>query len=277
MYKYGYLNDKIIQTDKPQLFLDDIGILRGFSSFDFLRIYNSHPFEIKDHYLRFVKSSKILGLKVPISQKQLEQILKTLLSKNKIKDAHVRIVLTGGKTVGGILPSKPNLFILLETLKDLPPTLFKKGGKLITFDHQRLFAEAKTTNYLQAVVLQREKNKFGAIEILYINRGKVLEPTTSNIFLVNKNTIITPKENILEGVTRKTVIKLAKKAGYGVVEKNILESELYKADEVFITATNKKVLPIVQINNKKIGNGKVGEVSKELNNLFGEYIKKECY
>lgn len=276
MYKFGYLNGKIINTDKPQLFLDDIGLLRGFASFDFFRIYNSVPLDLKDHYQRFINSSKIIGLKVPISYKELSEILKILLSKNKIKDAHVRVILTGGKTNSGLLPTKPNIFILLEEMKNLPDNLYKNGGKLVINEHLRLFAEAKTTNYLQAVSLQKSRIKNKAIEILYVFNGSVLEAATSNIFIVKDKEIITPKEKVLSGITRKIVIKLAKNSGYKVIERDIKEKELYSADEVFLTATNKKVLPIVAINNKKISDGKVGEISRGLNQDYAEYIVKFC-
>jgi len=272
MKPYAYLNGKIVKTDKPHIMLDDIGILRGFGAFDFLRIYNNKPFLFKDHFKRFQNSSKLLGLKVPISFKKLENILQDLLKKNKCKDAHVRLILAGGKTREGLLPSKPNFYIFFEELVELPKKLFKEGAVLITNDHQRLFPEAKTTNYLQAVSLQKKRKRAGAVEVLYINNGYILEATTSNVFILKNNQIITPKENILEGMTKRLIIKLAKEAGYKVIERKIKVSELYKADEVFLTATNKKVLPIVKIDNKIISKKKVGEISKKLLELYKKEI-----
>jgi D-alanine transaminase/branched-chain amino acid aminotransferase len=276
MHTFGYLNGKVVRTDAPQLFLDDIGLLRGFASFDFFRIYNSVPLDLNDHYKRFLNSSKMLGLKVPVSQRELEEILATLLKKNKISYAHVRVILTGGKTKEGLLPTTPNFFVLLEPMHDLPVTLYAKGGTLLTFEHLRPFAEAKTTNYQQAVVLQPLKKKAGAVEILYTYKGNVLEATTSNVCMVRGKTVVTPKADILAGITRKVVLELAKKAGYKVVERDIKVKELLAADEVFLTATNKKVLPIVRIDKVVIGNGKVGPVSRELNELYAEHIRRSC-
>jgi len=272
MKPYGYFNGKIVKTDKAHIFLDDIGILRGFSAFDFFRIYNKKPFSLKDNYKRFQDSAGMLGLKVPITIKKLEIVLDELCKKNKVKNSHVRLILTGGKTKNGILPSKPNFYILFEEMQDLPDSLYKKGGKLILNDFQRLLPEAKTTNYMHTVNLQTAKQKAGAVEILYKDKGNILEGSTSNLFIVKKGLIVTPTENILHGITRKTVIGLAKKAGYKVKERNIKEKELFDADEVFITAANKKVLPIIKVDNKKIGNGKVGEISKELNEAYLDLI-----
>ena len=126
-------------------------------------------------------------------------------------------------------------------------------------------------------MLQKMKKQAGAIEILYTNRGQISEATTSNIFLAKNGILYTPIEGILEGVTKKTVTGLANSLGYKVIPKIILVKDLYDADEVFLTATNKKVLPIVQVNDVLIGEGdqkgKVGPVSKKLYTAYCEMIK----
>jgi branched-subunit amino acid aminotransferase/4-amino-4-deoxychorismate lyase len=203
-------------------------------------------------------------------------VLGTLLKKNKVTDAHVRIVLTGGPAKNGLEPTKPNLFVLLEPRKDLPAALYTKGASLITFEHQRPFATAKTTNYQQAVVLQQLKKQKGAVEILYTAGGKVLEAATSNVCVVKGGVLYTPKDDVLKGVTLQVVLELAKARGYKVVERVVRVAELWTADEVFITATNKKVVPIVRIDGKVISNGKPGPVSQELNSAYIAHIVREC-
>lgn len=88
--------------------VDDIGVFRGFSALDFFRIYNKKPFYLKEHYQRFTKSSKILGLKIPVTEKELGDILDRLVKKSRCTNAHVRMILIGGKTKGGLDPSNPN-------------------------------------------------------------------------------------------------------------------------------------------------------------------------
>lgn len=272
MKNYCYFDGKIVDIRKPHLPLDDIGVLRGFGVFDFFRIYNSKPFLLDEHYKRFVNSAKLIGFKLPISKDKLEVVLQSLLKKNKMKDAHVRMVLTGGRVKDGILPSKPTFYILFEERKDLPHNLYTKGASLMVYEHQRLLPQAKTTNYFQAVQLQAERQRLGAIEILYVDKGKVLEAATSNIFIVKKGVVITPKDNVLYGITRNLVIRLAKKEKLKVVERDIKVDELYKADEVFLSATNKKVLPIVKINGKKIGNGRPGDITLRLLERYEEFV-----
>ncbi len=188
----------------------------------------------------------------------------------------MRFVLTGGTTIGGLSfdPKHGHFFILLETPKPNDPSWYENGAKLITHEHIRAFSDIKTTNYITAVSLQGERKQKGAIEILYTFGGNVLEGTTSNFFMIKDEVIITPKDNILIGITRNFVIKLAKKEGYKVIERDIDVTELREADEAFITASNKEIVPIVKIDTYKIGHGKVGENTKLLMEKYGDVIKK---
>jgi branched-chain amino acid aminotransferase len=280
-HKYCFLNGKIIETAKASLPINDISILRGFGVFDFFRIYSGQPFFFEDHFDRFVNSAKSLGLKIPYSKKELLITIQKLVNKNtnesKNQNFHVRMVLTGGPVKNGLEPSKPNLLILFEYFKDYPKSYFEKGQKIITFEHQRFLPQSKTTNYMQAVMLQPLKKKAQAIEILYVNKGIVTECTTSNIFFIKNGVLYTPIDDILQGITKKIVIDLANKLNIQVISKIVSLKDLYDADEVFLTATNKKVLPIVQINDILIGagdkKGKSGQISLKLLESYNNLLK----
>lgn len=275
MKKFCYCNGKIQELSKARIAPNDIGLIRGYSVFDFLRTENGQLFLFDEHFARLQRSAKMLDLKVPINTAKCLTVLKQLLKKNKLKDASFRLVLTGGPTEDGMSFKKPNFYILVEDVYNYPPKVFKEGGKIITYEHQRLFPEAKTTNYLTAIRLQKEKKKAGAIEILFTFRGKVLETATSNIFIIKANTLVTPKDNILLGTTRAVVIKLAKKLGFSVEERDVFVGELTEASEIFITATNKKITPIVMIDNMSVGRGEVGEKTKVLMAAFEDLINKK--
>lgn len=268
MYPYCFFEDKIVKSDKPLIKVNDISVLRGFAAFDFLRIYNGKPFCFDEHFKRFQNTTREMGLKLPYSKDQILKILDDLIIRNKDKSFQVKFVLTGGATVNGILPSKPILFIIFEKMQDLPEKIYKNGAKLITNEYLRTLPTSKTSNYLNAVLLQKQKNKQKALEILYINNGEALECSTSNLFIVKNETLFTPKENVLNGVTRQKVLEIAKKNKIKTNETRVTFEDLKNADEVFITATNKKVVPIVKIDDFQIGDGKVGEMSKF---LLGEY------
>jgi len=272
--KYIFVNSKIVRSDQPAILVSDVGWLRGYGVFDFMRTYNGQIFRFGDNWTRFTNSAKHLGLKIPLSQKETEKIIYQLIKKNGLKEAGIRLALSGGPAIDdGLIqpdPAKPTFAILIEDTHGLPAKLYQTGTKLITFNYQRPVPEAKNFNYLWAIKLAPAKKKAGAVEILYTAEGKVLECATSNFFLIKGNKLITAKDDVLLGITRKTVIELAKKylPKLKVEERVVKFSELKTADEAFITAANKKVLPIVQVDNFKVKNGKIGPMTQELMRLF---------
>lgn len=267
--KYCFLNGDIMPVDKAFVRIDDIGILRGYGVFDFLRTYNGKPFLLKEHLLRLKNSAKALALVPPLSDKKIAALIDELLKKNKVQEAQVRILLTGGRTVNGMgYDSKnPTFAILIEPLAVPSAELYKKGGTLITNTHMRHVHTAKTTNYINAIVLARERIKKDAIEILYLFHDYVLECSTSNFFIFKGDTLITAKDNILLGTTRNFILKFVAK-GFNVEERDIKVSELKEANEAFLTATNKEILPITKIDDVSIGNGKIGKNTKKLMKKF---------
>ncbi len=269
---YCYLNGKIMPAEQARISTSDIGLLRGYGIFDLLRTYGGVPFCFDEHFARFVKSARLLNLRVPVSKMELKNSIAQLLVKNKFPEANIRIVLTGGRIVNGMEYEKarPTFFVLIEPLHEMPKSVYAKGVKLITHEYQREFPQAKTLNYLTAVALQKKRGQAKAFEVLYVKEGKVLEASTSNIFLFHKRKLITPKENILIGVTRNCVLMLAKNA-YDSEERDVSVKELLLADEVFITATNKAIIPVTQIDGIRINGGNVGKHTRYLMDVFAQY------
>ena len=253
--------------------LRDLGALRGFGVFDVLRTYNGKPFMLKEHFARLKNSAGVLDLKLPISANEFEARIFQLLKKNKFEEAVVRSVLTGGVASDGINgKTNPTFFILLEPLPTLNKNLYKNGIKLITCDHLREFAQAKTTNYILAVLLQKKLKKEKAFEVLYAWQDKILECSTSNFFIFKGDTLITPKDNILIGITRNAVMRLAKEK-FKIEERDIAKEELAFATEAFISATNKEIIPVVRIDDFAVGNGRVGPNTQWLMNCFSRFVK----
>jgi len=277
MKKYCYLNGKILSESEAKISLKDIAILRGYGVFEFLRTYNSKPFLLKEHFTRLRKSAKNLNLQLPISQKELFKQIKKLLLKNKFKESAIKLVLTGGQIIDsrGMEYDKnsPTFFILVDKLQELPKSFYQKGVKLITYEHLREIPGAKTINYITAIKLQNLCKRKKAFDILYTQNGFLLETTTSNFFIFKKDKLLTPKKNILIGLTRNFVIKLAEDK-FEVEEKDIALKELEKAEEAFLTSTTKEILPVVKIDNKIIGNGKVGKKTRYLMDLFQRHTKE---
>ncbi len=275
MKRYCYLNGKIIPEKEAKISINDVGLLRSYAVFEFIKTVNGKPFLFEEHYNRLINSAKSLCLKVPLTQTELEKQIEKLRRKNNFEETTVKFVLTGGESEDGITCDfeTPNFFILMRKFPEIPEKLYTKGVKLITHDHKRENSSSKTTSYLTRLKLQKEKDRRSAFEILYVHDGKVFEGATCNFFLFRGNKLITTKDGILKGTTRDLIIELAEK-NFQVEERKIKVSEIQKADEAFTTATLRGVVPVVKIDNQKIGDGKVGKKTKKLLKLYKERLEK---
>lgn len=271
---YCYLNGKIVPTNEAFVSIFDTGILRGYGVYDGATVFKKNIFRFEDHLKRLENSAALIGLKVPLSPEEIKSTMQELVSKNNYNRTNLRTILTGGDAIDGIFPTpnKPTFFIVSEEWQALPQNLYTEGAKLITHEHERYLPEAKTTNYIEAVKLQPLRKSSGAIEILFVNNGQVLECATSNVFAFIGDVLVTPYRNILGGITRKVVLEIAQ-GHFKTEERDLSVSELFDADEVFITSSYKDIVPIVTIDDKSVGQGKVGEKTKDLIALFEGCIK----
>jgi len=277
---FVYLNGTIIPHDDARISVFDIGLLRGLGIYEAMGVWNGSIFKFQEHMDRFRRSAGGIGIDVPESNERIKEIIFELLEKNYTKEkdgefprANIKFILTGGQTVGSIDydPSHPTFCIFTEDWHALPEKLYTHGASIITYEHTRHFAEYKTTDYITAVQLQKTMRAAGAIEALYTKDGMVYECTTSNFFIVSGGILITPLQNVLPGITRLAVIEVAHKHGLTVEERSVSLIETYAADEVFATSSFKDILPIVRINEKIIGDGNVGPLTKELMSLFKDF------
>jgi branched-subunit amino acid aminotransferase/4-amino-4-deoxychorismate lyase len=161
----------------------------------------------------------------------------------------------------------PNLLVRAENVPVLSSELFERGISIITENYTRDIPEIKSTDYKRLLSLQSVLQEKEAKDVLYHTKGQLTEMSRSNIFLVKNGIIKTPKKGILKGITRRTVLELAK-PDFEVLETNIQLGEIFEADEVFTTSTNKKVMSIIKIDDIMIGGGLTGEVSKILLSRF---------
>lgn len=275
-YNFCFLNGKILPFDKAFLNLDDMGALRGYGVFEVLKTENGKIFLFNEHFTRLKNSAEYLGIKLPLKKSEIDDVIKKLIFKNKIKQATIRIVLTGGRSPDAmILNSKtPTFYILVSEYKPLNEKLFKNGVRLVSVSYARDFSEFKTTNYIKAVkIINERKNKENFFEILYVSDDKILEAATSNFFVFVDDILITSHEGILKGITRNLVLNLAKN-DFIVEERDLKIEELPRVSEAFLSATNKDILPVVKIDDKIIGNGKPGKNTKKLIEILKEFYKK---
>lgn len=270
-----YLNGSFVPEDEAKISITDLGLVRGYGVFDFLRTYNGKPFKLEEHLKRLQDSAKQIGLKISWTMAELKKLVLVTLEKNRLPEANIKIIVTGGISPNQIFPvGKPTLAILVYPPPVYPRSFYEKGVKVITVPASRTLPRAKTIDYISAIMALEKAHKEEAIEALYLNEQKeITEATTSNFFVFKGQTLITPKDGILFGITRQVVLDLSQKE-FKKDLRPIKYKELYEVDEAFITATNKEVMPVIKVDNITIGDGKVGNNTKKIMELFKKYTQK---
>ena len=268
-----YLNDKFINNEEALLHVSDLSMQRGYAIFDFFRTVYGVPLFMEDHLDRFYASAMAMHLALDKSRQDIRNIVQELLQRSSLSEAGIRLMLTGGYAADSYHPATPNLLITCNPVKTATVNDFEKGLSVITYEHQRQLPHIKSINYLMAVWLQPLLKEKQADDLLYYNKESITELPRSNVFIVTAdNKLITPAHNILYGITRKNIIKLAGDI-MPVEERNISADELLQASEVFLTATTRKILPLLKINGQPIGNAKPGPVTTKLFERFLELEK----
>lgn len=272
MNKYCFLNGEIVDNNNASLPIDDIGLLRGYGVFEVIKTYNKKPFLLTEHLDRLELSAGFLGIKIPLKKDEIIKIIDKLIGMSSGDEFLVRIVLTGGRAIGmDFNGDNPNFFITLADVPVKNEEDYANGVGLCLIEHQRFFPTIKTLNYVFPIRLKQDI-KDGYFDFLYYFNGCVLESPTSSFFLIKGNELITPKDNVLMGVTRGFVLRLASEM-FEIEEREVLLEEINSADECFLTATNKEVLPVVKIDDIVIRDGLVGEKTKKIIDKYNEIVK----
>lgn len=266
--KWVFINDDFFEEDKAVIKTNDLALQRGYGVFDFFRTSNNQPLFLEDYLNRFYHSAKEMFIKVPLERKQLKEIIFKLIEKNNLPESGIRITATGGYSPDGYMPVEGNIIIQQQPLKLPPKEKYENGIKIITHEYVRDLPSVKSINYLMGVWLQQKIKEKQADDVLYYKSGIISECPRSNIFMVNdKGELLTPVENVLAGITRKKILEMSRNV-MPTFTRDITLTELKNANEVFITSTTKRLLPIVQIDGEKVGDGKPGNITAALYDLF---------
>ncbi|MFA6142196.1 MAG: branched-chain-amino-acid transaminase [Candidatus Omnitrophota bacterium] len=279
-----YLNGRLVGEEKARISVFDHGLLYGDGVFEGIRSYDGLVFRLKEHIDRLYKSADAIELKIPMTKLDaIDATIKTLKA-NKLKDAYVRFVVTRGVGDLGLDPRKcstPTIFIIANKIKLYPEKYYKYGLEIVTATTRRNYPQAldpriKSLNYLNNILAKLDAIKSGTEEaIMLTHDGNVAECTGDNIFIVKGCELMTSPSDIgaLEGITRDAVIGLAKKMDITFHEKILRMEDVYSADEVFLTGTAAEIVPVIKVDDRKIGNGKPGKVMLRLMQEFKKLTK----
>lgn len=265
-----YHNNTWKNSSDVSVSINDVGFLRGYGIFDFFRIMNGKPIFLSDHLDRFLSSAQKMGLKHSYSKDFLGQLIWDLASMSNDECLGVKMILSAGDSLNGYDPiGDSQLYILPGVFKFAD---FENGMGLKSIAFQREMADIKSLNYAFALRHWHQIKAEGFDDYLYFTDSiGVTECSRSNIFIVKNKTIITPAQGILEGVTRKKIIEICQ-LKYNIEIRDVALQEFLDADEVFTTGSTKRVIPILQIDNRLINDGKIGQFTQK---LYSELVQLE--
>ena len=260
---YGFHNDRISPLAEMSVGPNNLSLHRGYGIFDYFTYHNKFNLHLDWYLDRFFTSADKAHLRLDQSRQGLIDIINELYDLNQTPTSNIKLILSGGSSTNGYSPSKKTDLLVLNYRHSPPPTSqYTQGVSLITHRHVRPFADIKSTNYIIPYLLRSKLEESGALDVLYVLEGIVNETSRANIFCCRNNVLYTPSRDILPGITRKTL--LTDQTMYPVVQQDITFDELICSDEVFITSTIKKVMPVVKIDGILINGGRVGPIAKQL-------------
>jgi len=289
MTEYVFMDGKYVEKEKATIPVMTHGFLYGTSIFEGIRAYYNpeekqmYAFRVPEHFERLKKSGKIVHIGIDYSVQELCDITKDLLKKNNYHtDAYIRpTAYKAAQKIGThLLNNQDALMIFTVEMGDYID--ISKGLRVCISNWRRNSDNAIPPRskigggYVNAALIATDARLAGFDEAIALTEsGEVTEGSAMNLFLVMDGKLITSKttDNILKGITRDTVISLAEDIGVEVVERTIDRTELYVADEAFFCGTGAQISPVVNIDNRDLGDGKVGPISSELQKLYFDVVK----
>ena len=280
-----FMNDRLVPEDEARVSVFDHGLLYGDGVFEGLRSYSGRVFRLDAHIDRLWASARAICLEIPMTKEAVAQAVIDTLAANKLTDGYIRLVVTRGAGSLGLDPNRtknPQVIVIADTISLYPAEFYSNGLKIVTAATQRVQSAAlspriKSLNYLNNIMAKLEGLRAGCVEALMLNhKGEVAECTGDNVFVVRGGRLLTPPPDagILEGITRGAVMELAVAAGIDCRETTLVRHDLYTAEECFLTGTAAEVIPVVEIDGRKVGAGVPGPITKRLTDDFHALVRR---
>jgi branched-chain amino acid aminotransferase len=273
------IDGRIVGPDDARVSVYDRGFLYGDAVFEVLRTYGGVPFALDEHMQRLERSAERVAIELPVDVAALRSEIQRAVSAARNEESYVRVMVTRGVGPLAIDPDtagKPLRVVLVEPVLGPKPEAYSSGIAAVMVRTKRSVDEtaavgAKVSNYLANLLALREAKRRGGQEALIVDAsGQVVEGATSNVFAVKEGRVATPPESagILPGITRSRMIAAAGKLGIEVTQTVLRPDDLYRADEVFITSSIRELLPVVRVDDRVVGEGVPGPISRAIHRAF---------
>ena len=284
------VNGRVSDAEHAVISVFDHGFLYGEGVYETLRTYNGQPFLFERHMRRLRASADMLALEVPLTDLQIagrfrETVRAAGLGDSPDREAYIRILVTRG--VGeltydpGACPN-PSIVVIVKPHVSPAPEAFERGVRValvpVVRNHPGSVSPLiKSNNLLNNALAMQEAFRRGGFEGVMRNyRGELAECTQSNLFIVRNRGAITPPVDagLLAGITRGFLFEVGRESGISVSEAVLRDEDLFGADEAFLTSTTREIVPIVQVDDRTIGNGVPGPITRALLHHFRNHANR---
>jgi D-alanine transaminase len=280
--EYALFNGEIIDRSQAKVDVEDRGYQFGDGVYEVIRVYNGKMFTLTEHLKRFADSAESIGISLPFTSFRLAEMLEELLLKNNLQTGNIYMQVTRGTAprnhlfpTGNVTPT-----LVAYTIKGVRPLENLKSGvkAILTEDIRWLRCDIKSLNLLGNLLAKQKASEQGCFEAIQHRGQDVTEGSSSNIFMVKNGTVITHESNnlILKGITKDVILNVCTKNNIPVQERTFSLAELEEAEEVFLSSTTAEVMPVIEIDGKKIRSGIPGPLTQKLQDLFEKEIEKQC-
>jgi len=274
-----WLDGRVVDPADARISVLDHGLLYGDGVFEGIRIYGRRVFRLGDHLARLAVSARALGLEIPGGDEALREVVlatgRAFLAASGGDEGYVRLIVTRGDGPLGVDPTTcptPRIVCIADAIRLFPAEKLEQGLDLVTSSVRRpppdvLDPRVKSLNYLNSVLAKQEARRQGADEALILNQsGQIAEASVANVFAVKQGALATPPatDGALEGITRATVLEIAGSLGLPAAERTLGRVDLLGADEVFLTGTGARIVPVRSLDGRPIGKGGIGAITAQI-------------
>jgi branched-chain amino acid aminotransferase len=274
-----WIDGRIVDGREARVPVTDHGFLYGDGVFEGIRVYARRAFRLERHLARLAVSARALGLEIPGGLDRAREVVLATARAFGADDCYVRLIVSRGEGALGVDPTtcpEPRIVCIVDQARIYPAEKLERGLDLVTSSWRRpppdvLDPRVKSLNYLNNAMAKLEAKRRGADEALLLNAaGAVAEASVANVFVLREGVLATPpaSDGALEGVTRGAVLELAAREGIATAERTLGRIDLFGADEVFLTGTGARIVPVRSLDGELIGKGEPGPVTRRLTAAF---------
>jgi len=220
---------------------------------------------LRAHLDRLYQPAAVQGIQPAVSRAELKRALARLVQRNAPGESRVRLILSASDSLGAV-------YAILEPFQPLASDIYQNGVHVISLPLERATPRLKSTTFIERSQSARQLVHGNTFEVLLMRAGRILEGMTSNFFYVKDGKLGTARKDILLGVTRRTVLRVARGSGLDIVYRSLKREQVPALDEAFITSSSRGIVPVVQIDDVTVGEGRPGSVTKKLSIAYDEYV-----